>query len=338
MRAAAERGATLTSHLLAFARRQPLLPRAVDLNALVAGMQDLLHSALGRAVQIETRLAPDLWPAMVDPTQIELVVLNLAINARDAMPRWRRGHRGDRERATRRRRTAAGEPAEGDYVAITVRDVGTGMTPEVQARAFEPFFTTKGPGAGSGLGLSQVFGTARQSGGGVRIDSAPGEGTAVTRLPAPRGVAGRACRQPLFDDTLRAAHQRRRRTRVDDDDAVRLTTAEILQPVSATTWCRRPAARRALELLRPERHHRGAADRCRHARHERTRSRPARPGCRTRFCRSCSSPATPTLTASPATDARTVWSESRSSPSDLRRQIEAALAEARISATPPTPA
>ena len=139
MRAAAERGAMLTGHLLAFARRQPLSPRAVNLNALISGMQGLLQSALGPRVQIETRLAPDLWPAMVDPTQFELVVLNLVINARDAMPEGgvvtvetTNVHRGPPLRPE--------EAAEGDYVSIAVRDVGSGMTPEVQAKAFEPFF------------------------------------------------------------------------------------------------------------------------------------------------------------------------------------------------------
>ena len=179
MHAAVERGAVLTSHLLAFARRQPLLPRPADLNAVVTGMQGLLQSALGHRVQMETRLASGLWPAMVDPTQIELVILNLAINARDAMPN---GGIVAIETGNCHRDTPAPpeEPAAGDYVVIKVIDVGTGMTPEVQAKAFEPFFTTKGPGAGSGLGLSQVFGTARQSGGDVQIDSSPGKGTSVS--------------------------------------------------------------------------------------------------------------------------------------------------------------
>ncbi len=142
MRAAATRGATLTGHLLAFARRQPLLPRAIDLNAVVSGMQDLLQSALGRHVQMEMRLADGLWPALVDPTQIELVILNLAINARDAMPGG-----GVVTVRTENRRCGPpareGEAVEGDYVVVTVHDLGTGMTPEVQAKAFEPFFTTK---------------------------------------------------------------------------------------------------------------------------------------------------------------------------------------------------
>ena len=179
MRAAVQRGATLTGQLLAFARRQPLVPRPVDLNAVIVGMQDLLKSAIGTAVAIETWPAPDLWSAMADATQIELVVLNLAINARDAMPRG-----GLLTIETANALVGPphhpGEPEAGEYVAFTVRDNGVGMTEDVLARAFEPFFTTKVPGAGSGLGLSQVYGTARQSGGGVRIDSSPGLGTSVT--------------------------------------------------------------------------------------------------------------------------------------------------------------
>jgi signal transduction histidine kinase/ActR/RegA family two-component response regulator len=226
MRAAAERGATLTSQLLAFARRQPLVPRPVDLGAIVIGMQDLLKSALGSSVRLETWSAPGLWPAMVDATQIELVVLNLAINARDAMPRGgllaiETGNTtvGPPERP--------GEPAAGEYVAVTVRDNGVGMTPDVLARAFEPFFTTKEPGAGSGLGLSQVYGTARQSGGGVRIDSAPGVGTSVSvylprafdleegmTLPQVPAQAGAAEAVVLV---------------VDDDPAVRTTTVAVLR-------------------------------------------------------------------------------------------------------------
>jgi len=227
MRAAAERGAVLTGHLLAFARRQPLVPRPVDLNAVVGGMRDLMESALGHRVQMETRLAPDLWPAMVDPTQIELVILNLAINARDAMPN---GGVVTIETVNRHRETHAfpEEPAAGDCVIVRVIDAGTGMTPEVQAKAFEPFFTTKGPGSGSGLGLSQVFGTARQSGGDVKIESTPGKGTTVSVfLPRAAIGAGRPAARPV--EPLEQRTSPALVLAVDDDEAVRHTTADILK-------------------------------------------------------------------------------------------------------------
>ncbi|MGC2199482.1 MAG: ATP-binding protein, partial [Stellaceae bacterium] len=227
MHAAAQRGAVLTSHLLAFARRQPLLPRPVDLNTVVTGMQDLLQSALGHRVQTETRLAPALWLAMVDPTQIELVILNLAINARDAMPN---GGVITIETGNCHRDAPARpeEPAEGDYVVVKVIDAGTGMTPEVQARAFEPFFTTKPPGAGSGLGLSQVFGTARQSGGDVQIDSSPGKGTSVSVF-LPRAAAARETGVVRPTEVTEQTTSRAVVLAVDDDDAVRTTTADILK-------------------------------------------------------------------------------------------------------------
>jgi signal transduction histidine kinase/CheY-like chemotaxis protein len=224
MRAAAERGATLTGQLLAFARRQPLVPRPVDLNAVIAGMQDLLRSALGSTIEIQTRPAPDLWPAMADATQIELVVLNLTINARDAM---QRGGVLSIETANAQvgPPQGRGEPPEGAYVAITVRDTGGGMTADVRARAFEPFFTTKAPGSGSGLGLSQVYGTARQSGGGVRIDSTPGAGTAVT-IYLPRASTLAESPPPVARVPFGAAHGTV--LLVDDDPAVRTTIAAVL--------------------------------------------------------------------------------------------------------------
>jgi signal transduction histidine kinase len=249
MRAAAERGAMLTGHLLAFARRQPLLPRAVDLNAVVGGMRDLLESALGHRVQMEARLTPDLWPAMVDPTQIELVILNLMINARDALPN---GGVVTIETANCHRDVPArpGEPAAGDYIVVKVIDTGTGMTPEVQAKAFEPFFTTKGPGAGSGLGLSQVFGTARQSGGDVQIESTPGKGTTVSVF-LPRAATG------VVRPVARPIEAREQGTSealvltVDDDDAVRNTTADILRGLGYTVL-QAASGEAALELLKQD--------------------------------------------------------------------------------------
>ncbi|HEY3696019.1 ATP-binding protein [Phenylobacterium sp.] len=151
--------------------------------------RDLLQSTMGGVASIETVLQPDLWPATIDPTQIELVILNLAINGRDAME-------GGGSPVVKTANTLLGapqypeEPPAGDYVMVSVTDSGTGMTPEVRAKAFEPFFTTKPVGRGSGLGLSQVYGLAKQSGGGVRIITGPGKGTSV-QVFLPR--AARAC-------------------------------------------------------------------------------------------------------------------------------------------------
>jgi signal transduction histidine kinase len=175
----AERGADLVQRLLAFARRQPLEPVAVDLNRIIRGMHELLQSTVGGAVRLETTLDGELWLALVDPVQIEHVVLNLAINARDAMAEC-----GVLTIATANLAVAESRGAEdlpvGDYVGLAVTDTGSGMTEEVLRNAFEPFFTTKPEGQGSGLGLSQVYGLASQSGGGVRIDSVVGHGTTVT--------------------------------------------------------------------------------------------------------------------------------------------------------------
>lgn len=178
VRIAAERGAALIAQLLAFSRRQRLEAKVVDLNLTVTGLLELLGGTLGRDIAIETRTPSGVWPAFVDPTQMELIILNLAINARDAMPDG-----GTLllsvDNATLGRPERPEEPPPGDYVRVAVTDTGIGMSEAVLARAFEPFFTTKDVGKGSGLGLAQVFGFAKQSGGGVRIDSAPGRGTTV---------------------------------------------------------------------------------------------------------------------------------------------------------------
>ena len=154
------------------------MPKAVDLNETIQGMGDLLDSALNLRVHVKLNLAHDLWPAMVDRSQIELLILNLVINARDAMPEG--GLITIETTNHRRTDTAANGALPGDYVSVAVHDMGEGIDPAILPRVFEPFFTTKGPGMGSGLGLSQVFGTAKQSGGDVRIVSSLGRGTTVT--------------------------------------------------------------------------------------------------------------------------------------------------------------
>jgi PAS domain S-box-containing protein len=181
----ANRAAALTHRLLAFARRQPLIPKPVDANALVVSLEDLLRRTIGEALDLDVVAADDLWLTLCDPNQLESALLNLAINARDAMP--------DGGRLTIATGNAvvaalnAADPAlpPGDYICISVTDTGTGMSADVVARAFDPFFTTKPIGQGTGLGLSMIYGFARQSNGHVSIDSMPGRGTTV-KLYLPR--------------------------------------------------------------------------------------------------------------------------------------------------------
>jgi PAS domain S-box-containing protein len=174
---AAERGVALTQRLLAFARKQRLEPRAVDLELLVADMHQLLDRTLGPAVQVVVTAKPNLWSALVDPNQLENAVVNLAINARDAMPRG--GTLTIGLANARTDRDAPAELAPGDYVVVSVADTGVGMDAITLSRAFEPFFTTKGFGKGTGLGLSMVHGIAAQSGGATRVRSRLGAGTVV---------------------------------------------------------------------------------------------------------------------------------------------------------------
>jgi signal transduction histidine kinase len=229
MRAAAERGAKLTDQLLSFSRRQRLEPKVLDLNESVAGMHDLLQSTIGGSIGIETRLAQDLWPALVDPTQLELAVLNLAINARDAMQIG-----GTLSVSTRNVRLGSSEspeePLAGDYVEVRVADSGAGMSAAVRARVFEPFFTTKEVGKGSGLGLSQVLGFAKQSGGGVRIQSRPSEGTAV-HIYLPRAHTKATAAAVATPTVSRSDHPGARLLVVDDDAAVREVTGATLRDV-----------------------------------------------------------------------------------------------------------
>ena len=184
----AVRGAELTRRLLAFARRQPLQPKAIDVNGLIAELTKLLSRTLGENIEIALDLEADVAPVVADPAQLEAALVNLSTNARDAMPA------GGRLLIVTSNRTLDADYAAqhadavpGDYVMIAVRDTGTGMPPEVMARVFEPFFTTKEVGKGSGLGLSMVFGFIRQSGGHTTVYSEPGIGTTF-RLYLPRAA------------------------------------------------------------------------------------------------------------------------------------------------------
>jgi PAS domain S-box-containing protein len=197
---AAKRAAALTQRLLAFARRQPLDPRPVDANRLIASMAEMLPRTLGPSIRLEIVSAADLWVARCDPNQLENAILNLAINARDAMPE---GGRLTVETANAHLdeaycRLQGGEVRPGQYVAVCVTDTGVGMPPEVVARVFEPFYTTKPTGQGTGLGLSMLYGFVKQSGGHVRVYSEPGKGTTIRLyLPRHRGGAFEEAADPV---------------------------------------------------------------------------------------------------------------------------------------------
>jgi len=189
LRRAAERGSDLTHRLLAFARRQALDPKEVDVNGLVARMHGLIRFTLGEDIDVTLVQDPDLWPALVDPAQLETAVLNLAINARDAMARGGKlSIETQNVTLDEGYRVRNPDALAGDYVLVAVSDSGAGMSADVLARAFEPFFTTKEVGKGSGLGLSMVYGFAKQTGGHVKIYSELGHGT-IVRLYLPRAVA-----------------------------------------------------------------------------------------------------------------------------------------------------
>jgi PAS domain S-box-containing protein len=245
---AALRGADLTGRLLAFSRQQVLEPRVVDVNELMTGMKELIERALGRSITVRLDLAAGLWPIRVDPGQLENCVLNLAINARDAMPQGGGLVIGTRN-ATLDQVHAAAPPklAPGAYVCVTVADNGHGMTAEVLKRVFEPFFTTKEIGKGTGLGLSMVYGFCEQSGGQVQIASTPDVGTTVSLYfprslqEAPSIESADTGEGPLPTGTETVLV-------VEDDDDVRSTAVTSLQALGYTVFDAN-SARAALDLL-----------------------------------------------------------------------------------------
>ncbi|MGH6971998.1 MAG: ATP-binding protein, partial [Caulobacteraceae bacterium] len=174
---AATRAAALTHRLLAFSRQQTLEPAVVDPNRLITGMEELIRRTTGPGIAFGSVLRPDVGACFVDPNQLENAILNLCLNARDAMPD---GGQLTIETDVDEARHDDSDLADGDYVVVSVTDTGTGMSPEVAARAFDPFFTTKPAGKGTGLGLSMIYGFAKQSNGHVRVESQVGEGTTVT--------------------------------------------------------------------------------------------------------------------------------------------------------------
>jgi len=225
----ATRAAALTRRLLSFARSEPLLPERVDSSTLVAGMSDLLDRTLGERIQVEVDLAPDTWPSYVDPHQLENAIVNLAVNARDAMDGT-----GIMRISTSNITLQANEVGDvrpGEYVRISVSDTGCGMTQEVLERAFEPFFTTKPVGKGTGLGLSQIFGFAHQSGGEVGIESQLGRGTTVSiYLPRTESAAAAVRLHPAVQRSEGEAHVSGARILlVEDDPRVRSATVDALE-------------------------------------------------------------------------------------------------------------
>ncbi|RYZ41897.1 MAG: PAS domain-containing sensor histidine kinase [Myxococcaceae bacterium] len=227
-KSSALRAAALTHRLLAFSRRQPLDPRPTDLNQRVSSMEDLLRRTLGESIQLELELTPSPWTTLCDPNQLESAILNLVINARDAMPDG--GHLRLGTHNVQVGPPTSGDLTPGAYVRLSVTDTGTGMSPEVIARAFEPFFTTKPQGRGTGLGLSMIYGFARQSEGSARIESTPGRGTTVSLLlPRIQGAPGRepAPAQGLGDE--HRAQGGEVVVLVEDEPVVRALILEVLQ-------------------------------------------------------------------------------------------------------------
>ncbi|AZL73374.1 response regulator [Pseudomonas oryziphila] len=230
IREAGERGAKLTAQLLAFSRKQRLEPVPLNLNRTLSGLEELLRRTLGGSVSVRLELDTQLWQALTDPTQTEMTILNLAINARDAMPGG-----GQLTLATRNTRISTPprnpqDPEPGEYVMLSIRDTGCGMSEEVAAKVFEPFFTTKGVGKGSGLGLAQVFGFAKQSGGGVSLQTTPGRGTQVSvYLPAVRAQASATLPAPPRVGSQLADGGNHHILLVDDDHLVRELIGDLLR-------------------------------------------------------------------------------------------------------------
>jgi CheY-like chemotaxis protein len=226
---AANRAAALTHRLLAFSRRQTLDPKPTNVNRLVTDLEELIRRTIGPSIGLEVVGTVGLWTTLVDPNQLENALLNLCINARDAMPEGGRltvetGNRWLDARAARDR-----ELPPGQYVSLCVSDTGTGMTPEVIARAFDPFFTTKPIGMGTGLGLSMIYGFAKQSGGQVRIYSEPGQGTMVCiYLPRHHGPEESEEAVPELAGAPRA-EQNETVLVVDDEPTVRMLVTEVLE-------------------------------------------------------------------------------------------------------------
>ncbi|HVZ28701.1 MAG TPA: response regulator, partial [Rhizomicrobium sp.] len=244
------RGSRLTNQLLAFAMRQALVPRSIDLGRTISDMTELLRRTLGERFEVESVIAGGLWNTLADPTQLENTVINLAINARDAMPDGGKltlevanAYLDDSYAA------AHSDVAPGQYVLLAVSDTGTGMTPEVMARVFEPFFTTKSEGKGTGLGLAQAYGFVKQSGGHIKIYSEVGHGTTI-KLYLPRTRREKDVLEPLADQPLEGG--REHILVVEDDEGVRVAAVDMLASMGYRV-SRASDAESALALLEKER-------------------------------------------------------------------------------------
>jgi signal transduction histidine kinase/ActR/RegA family two-component response regulator len=249
IRQAVDRGASLTRQLLAISRRTALQPQVIDLKGQIESMRVLLDRSLREDISVALDLAPDLWPVEVDPSQLEVALLNIAVNARDAMPSG--------GLITLKANNLGGlsdGDLEGDYVCLSISDEGQGMPRETLRRIFEPFFTTKGVGKGTGLGLAQVYGFTRASGGDVRVDSEPGRGTTVSlflprtaKTPAPAAAPGADAPGPSH-----RAEQHGRVLLVEDEDSVATLVAEMLRELGYDSL-RAATASTALRMLEAER-------------------------------------------------------------------------------------
>jgi PAS domain S-box-containing protein len=230
-RTSADRAAALTHRLLAFSRRQPLDPKPLAINPLIGSMDDLLRRSLSEGIRLDLALAPGLWCTLCDQNQLENAILNLTINARDAMPD------GGALRVETRNVSVTSDGSDvepGDYVAIRVSDTGTGMSPDVMARAFDPFFTTKPIGHGTGLGLSMIYGFARQSDGHVQLESEVGRGTSVTLLlPRHDGPADERSAPEAQPESERKV-QGKTVLVIEDEPLVRLLIVELLEEMGFT--------------------------------------------------------------------------------------------------------
>lgn len=233
----AKRAAALTHRLLAFSRRQPLKPDVVEADVLVDSLRDLFQRTLGPHIRLSTNSPPSAWPTLCDPNQLESTLLNLVINARDAMPEG-----GLLTVQTTHLTIATDESAtqheleQGDYICLSVSDSGQGMPAEVLRRAFEPFFTTKAIGHGTGLGLSMAYGFAKQSDGGIRIESCPGKGTTV-QLYLPRYGGGRSASPPRYPQeisTSSGSQASRKVLVVEDELVIRELILEVLKGLGYT--------------------------------------------------------------------------------------------------------